>query len=998
MSHYKQKIYLLAFFLFFYSGFLVAQPTWTLKPFGDEKKPEKYEEKKLASEKTGDKKFTFFKRFVQNNTTRYNYYFNATNKLDAVIATAKAAQKDDYSRLLSFYPYSLDNTSTQKTELDSVIYKSTAGVLLHDLRSDWVDNMYMLIGEAYFYKKEFDSAALTFQFINYNLYPRKKGDDGYGRVVGGNGDASNGALSIANNEDRNFLQKALAPPPSRNDALLWLARTYTQQGDFGEAAGLINILQQDPNLPERLQNNLEETQAFWFYAQHQYDSSAIHLQNALSVADSKEDLSRWEYLLAQMLERGGKFDEASKYYGKAAIHTTSPVLEIYARLSDAKMMRNSGNIKELDEAISRLLNMARKDRYDGYQDIIFYSAAQLSLQRPDTINAMGMYGKGISYKLENAGYRNRSYLQMANISFAQKDYRHAAAYYDSLNYTAEDIKELNEDYTDRKITLGLVVEKLNAIDREDSLQRIAALPPQDREAFIKRLIRQYRKANGLKDEDVSGANGAFVMPNTGGIPTTDLFAVNNSGEWYFYNSSLRSRGFATFKTKWGKRDNADNWRRKASTLANFGQNIASGLTDPALAPTNLNGDIKKDEAGKPLTYSYDALMSDLPMTADAITTSNAVIATNLLSLAKLFQNELQDYSKAIETYTEYLRRFGNKENDAEALLGLYFSYSKIGNTIKANQYKNELANNYAGSTQNQMIQNPGLLQPNKKNEVVTKRYADIYNMFVEGNFAQAVAEKKQADSLYGTNYWTPQLLYIESIYYIKQREDSNAIKSLQNIQNLYPDSELGAKATTMIDVLKRRTEIENYLTNLQVTRAEEDKLVVVNDNQKSITTNATPVTPQKPKTVTAPTVPAIKADSSAVVLKKFVSGSYKLDASDKHVVIMVLNKVDPVYINEAKNALKRYNNESVSTRSLVLNRDTLDAQQAIILIGKFVDADAALKYFKSIKKAAPGEMSWLPAAKYSFYIITESNLEILKDKKNLDDYKKLLNNNYDNIF
>ena len=157
-----------------YSAGLMAQPTWTIDPFGKEKKPEKYEEKKLRSEKTGEKKFKGLTKFLQNNTSHYNFYYNANNRLNLVIERAKLSNKDDYSKMLSFYPYSLDNTASQKSDLDSVIYKSTAGILLHDLRSEWVDNFYLLIGKSYFLKKDFDSAALTFQFINYNLFPRKK--------------------------------------------------------------------------------------------------------------------------------------------------------------------------------------------------------------------------------------------------------------------------------------------------------------------------------------------------------------------------------------------------------------------------------------------------------------------------------------------------------------------------------------------------------------------------------------------------------------------------------------------------------------------------------------------------------------------------------------------------------------------------------------------------------------------------------------------------------
>ena len=101
---------------------------------------------------------------------------------------------------------------------------------------------------------------------------------------------------------------------------------------------------------------------------------------------------------------------------------------------------------------------------------------------------------------------------------------------------------------------------------------------------------------------------------------------------------------------------------------------------------------------------------------------------------------------------------------------------------------------------------------------MTARYETIYSLFIEGKFPEALAEKKIADSLYANNYWTPQLLYIQSIYYIRQRQDDSAKASLQDIINLYPSSLLATKAQTMIEVLNRRKDIEEYLTNLKVEK------------------------------------------------------------------------------------------------------------------------------------------------------------------------------------
>ena len=53
--------------------------------------------------------------------------------------------------------------------------------------------------------------------------------------------------------------------------------------------------------------------------------------------------------------------------------------------------------------------------------------------------------------------------------------------------------------------------------------------------------------------------------------------------------------------------------------------------------------------------------------------------------------------------------------------------------------------------------------------------------------------KLDADSLYGNNYWTPQLLYWEAVYYIKKRQDSNALNSLNAIL-MMPTSDVKLKS------------------------------------------------------------------------------------------------------------------------------------------------------------------------------------------------------------
>lgn len=970
----------------------IAQPTWTIDPFGKEKKPEKFENRKLGSEKTADKKFTRPRNFIQNNITHYNYYFNANNKVNAAVERAKLANKDDYSKLLSFYPYSLDNTATQKQEFDSVIYKCTAGILLHDLRNDWIDNLYLLIGKAYYYRKDFDSAAMTFQFINYNLFPRKKGEDD-SRVVGGNASASANNISIANTEKRNILQKIASLPPSRNDALIWLARTLIEQDEFGESAGLITTLQNDANLPKRLQNDLDEVNAYWYFKQAGYDSTAVHLEKALSNADDKQDKSRREFLLAQLYEMNGNIEKASEYYGKVSQHTTNPLMDIYAQLNDAKMYRSGDNAKELNNSIANLLKMAKKDKFEAYRDIVYYSAGILAMQKPDTNAAIIYFDRSVKYNENNIPFKNKAFLQLGGIAYSRRMYKMAANMYDSLQLSDTTLADKMTQIEARRAALTKIVGFIDNVEREDSLQRIAALAPADREIFVKKLVKKLRKESGFKDESVatSGTSPAFQNKNN---PPADLFASNSTkGEWYFYNSSLKARGFSDFKSRWGARINVDNWRRKAAIDISL-KNV-SGNTNGS--GRNTGSDSNNNKSLLPTEISYEALMEQLPLTKEKSDSSNAILSSNLLSLAKLYQNELEDYQAAITTYEEYLQRYPNKLADGEVYLGLYYCYNKLGNTERANYYKNLLNTRFVNSKSWQMLNNPAALDAKTKNPEATKLYENIYNLFIEGKFDEANAEKKKADALYGINFWTPQLLYIEALYNVRQRNDSIAIAGLNALIQNNSNSPLNDKAATMIDVLMRRKEIETYLTNLQVTRAEDDtKLIAIEDNKP--VAKAPPVASGAPPKQIVVTAPSVNVKDTVKAVPLLAKGLFVMKPDAPHTVIMILDKVDGVYVNEAKNALSRYNKENYYGQIIDISKDVLDAGINLLVMSSFADGAAALEYYTKVKKDAPRELSWLPANKYSFLIITGENLQVLKENKDITGYKTLLNTLYPGKF
>jgi hypothetical protein len=78
--------------------------------------------------------------------------------------------------------------------------------LLHDLRNDWIDNLYILLGKAYLYRKDFDSAAGCFQYVNYVYAPK---DEGYDVPLGSNASNTKGVFTISTNEKRSLWKKLL---------------------------------------------------------------------------------------------------------------------------------------------------------------------------------------------------------------------------------------------------------------------------------------------------------------------------------------------------------------------------------------------------------------------------------------------------------------------------------------------------------------------------------------------------------------------------------------------------------------------------------------------------------------------------------------------------------------------------------------------------------------------------------------------------------------------
>ena len=241
-----------------------------------------------------------------------------------------------------------------------------------------------------------------------------------------------------------------------------------------------------------------------------------------------------------------------------------------------------------------------------------------------------------------------------------------------------------------------------------------------------------------------------------------------------------------------------------------------------------------------------------------------------------------------------------------------------------------------------------------------------------------------------------QLMYIEAVYYIKQKQDAKATEILNAIIAHDPGSSMAVKAGTMIDVLNRRQKIEDELNGLNVTRVEEKRIPVDTTTKIKIDTVAYTPLPQKekPKEVVkaADQKPAVK--TADTVVNKPIISAYAFKPDDKYFAVVILTKVDMVWVNETKNAFNMYNRGKYYNKQFEYTVTPINTEYKVLLIGNFDNAQAAAEYVQSVKPISNSQIvPWLATDKYSFTIISAANLEILKTQQDIGLYKQFIEKN-----
>ncbi len=618
--------------------------------------------------------------------------------------------------------------------------------------NEWVDDSYLLIGKARFYKHEFNEAKAVLSYC-----------------------------TVEAND-----------PAIKKEATIWLARIEDETGNYTESSRLLSGLDINGDYARSLKTMYYTTSADMYIKQKRYSEAIEPLTRSLEYIKGKRKRYRLTYLLAQLYEHTGDAARATKLYREVVKMNPPYDVEFNARINIAGVFDvNSGNPEEIGKELEKMLkNPKNKD----FQDQIYYALGNLSMKEGKKAEALSYYRKSASAAFQNTNQKGRAYLAMATYYYDLPDYIKAGKYFDSTIYFLDQKHPDYQALKTKSINLNSLVSQLTVIQREDSLQRIAMMSQTDRDNLIATIIDKINKA-----ESEGKTTGYADRYNLGQYYENERRFqgnINQEGKWYFYNQTALTFGRTEFRRRWGDRKLEDNWRRSNKARVNILQESAippDGQTAGTDTTTTV-ADYKKPEY----------YLKDLPLNDSLMALSNDRLSNAMLNAGKAFTEKISDPVKATETFESLINRFPSSELVPETLYNLY-QVNKNNNTTKAETYRQRLLSKYPESEFAKILSDPAYYE---KKVATMKRNEQLYeSAFDQYNKEQFTATISICDSVLKMdpqNDLAPKFMLLHA-YSIARISDERTFKAeLNSLIKKWPETEESKKAAEMVAYLNRK--------------------------------------------------------------------------------------------------------------------------------------------------------------------------------------------------
>jgi len=960
-------------------------------------------DKQLPYERLLNKKYTLGRRAYQNTVSQFNFLFHAAISLEEIIQKARDLHEDDYTELLPFYDYDLSITA--KESIDSIIYRCNANIVLHDLRSNYVDDAYLLLAKSYLFHKNFDTAASILQFINYSFFEKEDGAD---LPIGSNINKS-GKFSIASPENN----RAWENKNVRNESMIWQARNYFEAGEINEGISLLQLLKTDAGFPKRLQPFLYEQLAYGYYLTGMNDSAANYLIKGLDNAQDPLTKARWSFLIAQLYEKEQKIDLAYNWYKKAGAIVSNPVIAVYASIYMASIDANRGK-KSWESLANALERMIKKDKYAAFADIIYYEMAQLALRNQAVAKANQWLIASIQKNEKNTKLKQKTLVQLGALNYKIDQFSVAKIAYENLNDLLKTFPNYDQ-ITLRKKWIDKIADLNELIKNEDSLQFIYAAPAllqaqmakqwQKRIALIKSLEKNlFTDPNKKTDESVNVNKNN--QANNPGYSFGNAFATTTTkqdvkSDFYFDNPQNVSMGVTNFIKKWGDRPNVDNWRRKTTIqLAKTSPvktNIDSVQKNIPLNPkvvenAKLVGN-KKNKTTLQTQDSTDQLTIQLIQTESDLKQSQISWNKNSLSIAKIFLYELNDFEKALPRYQAVIQNDIEPATTESALLDLASHYMHIGQSTTSDSLIAIITRQFPEGIYVQKKQAKENLDRIDKNSA--EAYKAAYFLAQIGDWEQFGAQMDSVQKQFKGTKWNTPYQFLKVKMHAQLGKDSLAIEYCNQIIAQNKSESIKARAKNIITEINNRKVTEAYLAALKIVQPTK----VVNTKEETIVQSKAPINKLKTDSnfKSSPNLkmavnPKIDSTLSNAIANQI---TFTNDSLEQHYIALQTMNVSAAFVKEIQNAFKDFNTETFRQLKLTVTYVQFTDQSHIVWIGPFTNASDGLAYINKVKPRLSTEIiSFIAKKQYDLILIGKSNILLINNQAQLDQYKRDKSNYY----
>ncbi|MBQ8360529.1 MAG: tetratricopeptide repeat protein [Bacteroidaceae bacterium] len=735
------------------------------------------------------KKNTANTRLYHAFTARYNTYYNGHVAYKDGVQELERANKDNYMELIPYFPIgNKKSVGSGSGNFDRAIEKSQKAIKQHSIKkkpvrkpgqkkteklirwyakkeyNPFIHKAWFLMGKAQFQKGEFLEAASTFSYIA-RLY--------------------------------------IGDPDKVAEARLWMARCYTELEWYYDAEDVLGKARRD-SMPRSLEADRTATYSNLLLKQGKLEEALPYLEQAVRRESGGLQRARHYFLLGQVYQQLGNTTAAYKAYSKVIRQNPPYEMEFNARIKQTEVA-SSG---ESERTVKRLKTMARSPKNKDYLDQVYYAIGNVYLAKRDTAEAIKNYETGAKESTRGGVEKGILLLRLGNLYWEQTDYSNAQRCYAEVIGLLED-KESAEYKTvsHRSEVLDELVGYAEAVELQDSLQRLAAMPEAERMKVIEQIIERVKEEEEKAREEAELAERMAARDealseaanrNTANVRTP---AANLSGDrsWYFYNTQLVAQGKGEFQRKWGRRTLEDNWRRKNKTVVNTHEFAGFDYAaEDSLAA--LNDSVAVDTLALASNVS-DSLVTDnknpqfyiqqLPLTEEAMAESNAVLSDGLYHCGLIYKDKLEDFTLAEETFNRLQRDFPDFEQMEIVYYNLFLMYSRWGKTDMASVALDSLKSRYPQGDYTVLLSDPDYAYNALHGKhLEDSLYAATYTAYMQGDYVAVAGNASCSSEKYPLGKHRPKFMFLDAMGQLENGNQQGFLDNLKVIVEKYPEHEI----------------------------------------------------------------------------------------------------------------------------------------------------------------------------------------------------------------